>query len=69
MEGIGIFACPQAQTVSEYKSLLFAMTTFKEVTTIGLSKKAIPYVYGIKKRIVISISHVLQWYTSCKSIL
>jgi hypothetical protein len=48
MEGVGIFACPQARTVSEYKSLLFAMSTFKEVTTIGLSKKTIPYVYGIK---------------------
>ena len=50
MEGVGIFACPQAQTVSEYKSLLFAMSTFKEITTIGLSKKTIPYVYGIKKK-------------------
>lgn len=50
MEGVGIFACPQAQTVSEYKSLLFAMSTFEEVTTIGLSKKTIPYIYGIKEK-------------------
>ena len=68
MVGVDIFACPQAKTISEYKLAFFAMAQMKEVRTIGLSKKAIPYVYGVKEKDCdIDLTRITMVYDLCKS--
>lgn len=44
LENTKIFAVPQGDTFEEYMSCYDLMIKMKEVTTIGLSKKAVPHV-------------------------
>lgn len=48
--GTKIFACPQASTLSEYITFVSVLNEIDEISTIGLSKKTIPYIYGVKEK-------------------